>query len=254
MLVNTLEPVLFSLGPLTVYWYGVLYALGVFTVYYYVRNEIVKGRLPTTIERFDSWFFWMVVAMVAGARLFEVLFYDLSYYVSNPLKILFVWEGGLSFHGGFIAVILVLLYWCKREKLSFFKLADALIVPTALAQAFGRLGNLFNHELPGRAFDGAWAIYNSPLDSFARHPVQIYEIGYNLVIFVTLLLLRKRLKPGQLMALFFLMYGAFRFVVEYFKEPEVMLGFFTIGQWLSVGMVVVGGLLWWRCSRIIIEK
>ena len=244
MFINNLNPVLFSLGPVTIRWYGVLYLLGVLIVYWYVRREIVSGRLPTTVKRFDDVFFWMVVAMVLGARLFEVLVYNPAYYFSNPLKIVAVWEGGLSFHGGFIGVILVLVWWCRKDKLSFWQFADALIVPTALAQCCGRLGNFFNSELVGMPFNGPWAVIYSKVDEVPRHPVQLYEMLYNLVIFFVLYALRKKTKHGQLFAAFLVLYGAFRFVIEYLKVPEVVWGFLTIGQWLSVVMVVSGVGLW----------
>ncbi len=245
MFVNNLDPVFFSLGPLTVRWYGVLYLLGVLVVYWYVRNEIKKGRLPTTVKRFDDVFFWIVVVMVLGARLFEVIFYNPSYYFTNPLKILAVWEGGLSFHGGLIGVLLVVLWWCRKDRISFWQVADAFVVPATLAQCFGRLGNFFNSELVGTPFSGAWATVYAAVDDVPRHPVQVYEIVYNLIIFVVLFSLRKKVKPGQLFALFLILYGAFRFVVEYFKVPEVLY-ILTLGQWLSVVMVVVGVWLWFR--------
>ena len=250
MLVNTLNPVLFSFGFVTIYWYGLLYALGVFAAYYYGTHLIKHGRFSMTLKDFDNAYFWIVVSMVVGARLFEVLFYQPSYYFANPLDILAVWKGGLSFHGGFIGCILSVWYFSRKHNLSFWQFTDVLIVPGALAQAFGRLGNLFNQELVGRAFNGAWAMIYTAVDEVPRHPVQLYEIFYNLVIFAVLLFLsKKKLPHGTLFALFFIMYGACRFVVEYFKEPEVMWGFLTIGQWLSVAMVGVGIVLWLKIRK-----
>jgi phosphatidylglycerol:prolipoprotein diacylglycerol transferase len=245
MFINNLDPVLFSIGPVSIRWYGVLYLLGVLFVYWYVRREIMLGRLSTTVKRFDDVYFWVVVGCVLGARLFEVLFYDPSYYFANPLKILAVWEGGLSFHGALIGVILVLVWWCKKDKLSFWQVADLFIVPAALGQCFGRLGNFFNSELVGLPFNGPWAVIYAKIDEVPRHPVQIYEILYNLIIFFVLLAMKKKSKPGQLFATFLILYGAFRFIVEYFKTPEVVWGFLTIGQWLSVLMVVAGVWLWY---------
>lgn len=243
--VNALDPVLFSIGPLQIRWYGLLYALGVLAAYWYARNEIKAGRFKTTLEDFETGFVWIVVAMVVGARLFEVMFYEPAYYLANPAKILAVWEGGLSFHGGLIGAALAAWYWCKRKNVPFLHLADVLIVPAALAQAFGRLGNFFNQELPGRPWTGPWAFVYTLVDEQPRHPVQIYEIFYNLVIFGTLWMLRtKRLPTGSLFALFFVLYGIARFIVEFFKTPEVMWGFLAIGQWLSIGMILAGLALW----------
>lgn len=250
MFVNNLDPVLFSIGPFSLHWYGILYALGVFVVYWYARNEIRAGRFNTTLEAFDKGYFWMVVAMVLGARLFEVLFYHPAYYFANPAKILAVWEGGLSFHGGLIGVIFVAWFWCKHQKISFLKLADVLIVPATLAQAFGRLGNFFNHELPGKPWNGPWAVISPSLDEVPRHPVQIYEILYNLVILAVLWSLRKKQLPaGSLFAIFLILYGAFRFAVEFFKVPEVVFAGLALGQWLSMLMVVLGVWLWFRIRK-----
>lgn len=248
--VNNLDPALFSVGPLEIRWYGLLYALGVLAAYWYCRREIKANRFQTSPEQFENYFLWAVISMVIGARLFEVLFYQPAYYLSNPMKIVAVWEGGLSFHGGVIGIALWTWHWCKRRSVPFLHLADNLIVGGALAQAFGRLGNWFNSELVGRAWDGAWSVIYTSVDEIPRHPVQMYEIFYNLVIFGVLFLLRKkRLPTGSLFALFFVMYGVARFVVEYFKEPEVMWGFLTIGQWLSVAMVLIGIGLWFWVRR-----
>lgn len=250
MLVNTLNPVLFSFGIVTIYWYGFLYALGVFVTYGYAAHRSKNGQFIFPLKPFDNAYFWTVVSMVAGARLFEVLFYQPAYYFANPLSILAIWQGGLSFHGGLIGCVLAVWYFSKKHNVPFLHVADTLIVPGALAQAFGRLGNLFNHELPGRAFNGPWAIYNTPTDSFPRHPVQVYEIAYNLLIFALLFGLRnKRFPDGTLLALFLCLYGTFRFITEYFKVPEVTWGFLTIGQWLSIIMVLAGLALWKHTRR-----
>jgi len=248
--VNSLDPILFSLGPLEIRWYGLLYALGVLVAYWYARSEIKAGRFKTTLEDFETGFVWIVVAMVLGARLFEVMVYNPVYYFTNPAKIFAVWEGGLSFHGGLIGAAIAAWYWCRRKNVAFLHLADVLVVPAALAQAFGRLGNFFNQELPGRPWNGPWAVISTLVDEQPRHPVQIYEIVYNLVIFGTLWMLRKKELPtGSLFALFFMLYGIARFVVEFFKTPEVMWGFLTIGQWLSIGMVLAGLGLWFWIRR-----
>lgn len=243
--VNTLEPVLLSIGPVSIHWYGLLYALGVFYVYWYARNAIKRGALNTTLDAFDTGYVWVVVSMVLGARLFEVLFYNPAYYFANPLKILFIWQGGLSFHGGLIGAIVAAYVWCRRNKVAFLQLADVLIVPAALAQAFGRLGNFFNQELPGKPWNGPWAFIYPHVDEVPRHPIQLYEILYNVVIFIILYALRnKRLPQGTLLALFLMLYGVFRFIVEFFKVPEVFFAGLALGQWLSILMVVTGVVLW----------
>ena len=248
---NILDPIFFSIGPLAIRWYGILYALGVLGVYYYVRREIKAGRFKTSLEDFDSFFVWAVIAMVLGARLFEVFFYNPSYYFQQPLRIFYVWQGGLSFHGGLIGVALAALWWCKKKKVQFLHLADIMIIPAAFAQALGRLGNFFNGELLGTPFSGAWAVITPAVDSIARHPVQIYEIFYNLVVFGILFSLRKKNMPaGTIFALFLIIYSSFRFITEFFKEPVTIFAGLPLGQWLSVLMATAGiGLLFWMRRR-----
>ena len=247
MFVNSLEPILFSIGPFSLHWYGLLYALGVFCGYWYVRREIIQNQFKTTLEAFDSVFFWIVVGMVLGARVFEVLFYNPLYYFGNPVTILAIWQGGLSFHGGLIGAILAGYWWGKRKGIPFLHLADMLIVPAAFAQALGRLGNFFNQELPGKPWNGPWSVIYSRVDEVPRHPIQIYEIIYNLVIFGVLYALRKKQLPtGSLFALFLILYGVFRFITEFFKVPEVFFASLALGQWLSLGMVVIGVWLWFK--------
>jgi len=248
--VNNLDPVLFSFGFLTIHWYGVLYALGVFFVYWYARREIRQGRFRTTLDAFDSVFFWIVLGMLVGARLFEVLFYSPGYYFANPARILAIWQGGLSFHGGLIGAALAAWWWGKRKGIAFLHLADTIIVPAAFAQALGRLGNFFNQELPGRIWDGPWAVIYPRIDEFPRHPVQIYEIVYNLIVFAILYALRKKQLPaGSLLAIFLMLYSVFRFIVEFFKEPEVFFAGLALGQWLSVLMFTAGVWLWFRIRK-----
>lgn len=247
---NSLSPILFSIGPIAIHWYGILYALGVLVVYFYARHEIKAGRFKTTLEHFDSFFIWAVIAMVVGARLFEVIFYNPGYYLANPLKIIFVWEGGLSFHGGLIGAVLVAWYWCKKKSVSFLHLADVIIIPAAFAQALGRLGNFFNGELLGRPFSGAWAVITPAVDSIARHPVQIYEIFYNLVVFGLLFGLRKKNLPaGSIFSLFLISYSVFRFITEFFKEPVTIYAGLPLGQWLSIIMAILGVWLWFWIRR-----
>jgi len=243
--VNALDPIIFSVGPLAIRWYGVLYALSVLTVYFYVRHEIKRERFKVSEEAFDIGYFWFVIAMVVGARVFEILFYSPGYYLANPLRVFYIWQGGLSFHGGLVGVALAAWIWAKRKNVKFLSLADVMIVPAALVQAFVRLGNFFNSELVGKAWDGAWAVVYQSVDNIPRHPVQIYEIIYNLIVFFVLFSFRKKNWPrGSLLALFLVLYGVFRFIVEFFKVPVTSFGPLTTGQWFSIVMVGFGFWLW----------
>ncbi len=250
MFVNNLNPIALSVGLLTIRWYGILYALGVLFAYGYCRREIKAGRFKTTLDHFDTAFVWIVISMVLGARLFEVLFYEPAYYFANPLKIIAIWEGGLSFYGGLIGVILAVWFWCKRHQVEFLHFCDVLIVPATLAQAFGRLGNFFNSELVGTPWNGPWAVIYAHVDEVPRHPVQLYEIFYNILLFAILYSQRKKQLPtGSIFALFLMLYGAFRFVSEFFKVPEVLLAGLELGQWLSLLQIAIGTGLWFYLRR-----
>lgn len=248
--VNNLDPVLFSIGPVSIHWYGLFYAFSVLIVYLYCRAQIKNGSFKTTLEAFDNGYFWIIIGMLLGARLGEVLFYSPAYYFANPLKMLYVWQGGLSFHGGLIGGVIATYLWSRRQKISFLHVVDILTVPTALAQALGRLGNFFNQELPGKVWDGPWAVVYPLIDEYPRHPVQIYEIIYNLIVFFILFSLRnKKMPAGSIFALFLMLYSFFRFVVEFFKVPEVFFAGLAIGQWLSVLMFIAGAGLWFYVHR-----
>jgi phosphatidylglycerol:prolipoprotein diacylglycerol transferase len=248
--VNNLNPILLSMGPLQIRWYGILYALSVVLVYFYVRNEINKKRLHVSLDDFDMGYFWIIISMVLGARLFEVFVYHPGYFFANPSEIFMIWKGGLSFHGGLVGALLASWIWCRKKKVKFLQFADTIVVPAALVQAFVRLGNFFNSELVGRAFDGAWAVVYTAVDEIPRHPVQIYEIVYNLIVFGVLYSLRKKGLPyGSLFALFMILYSAFRFVVEFFKEPTATIIGMPTGQWLSIILFGFGIWLWFRVRK-----
>ena len=242
-----IDPVLFHLGPLEVRYYGVLFALGFLAGYFILRKLAPERNIhPDTI---DDFLIWLIPSIVVGARLFEVLVYEPGYYFANPAKIIAIWEGGLASHGGLLGGILVTWWFCKRRKIHFYDLADLAVIPGALGAAFVRLGNFMNGEIVGRVSNAPWAMEFSGYEG-RRHPSQLYEAAKNLLLFIALWNLRKikDLPRGFLFWSFIGGYSVLRFVVEFWKDWPLYYGL-TIGQWLSIPLILLaGGVLWhlWR--------
>lgn len=244
-----IDPTILHLGPLEIRWYGLMYVLGFFVTYYYVRSFIRQGKLTLTEKELDNLLGLMVVCMIIGARLFEAIFYEPSYFLAQPWKILFIWEGGLSFHGAFLGVAAAVWWYARKKGIPFLRLADIFCVPIALGNAFGRVGNFINGELYGVPTTLPWGV-NFPGVEGARHPTQLYEALYNVVIFGILFSLRnKKWKDGALFGLFMILYSIFRFSVEFIKDMPAY-GPLTMGQWLTMPVFVLGIWLVWRTRNV----
>jgi len=244
MYTHALNPTILSLGPLEIRWYGLMYVLAFLITYYYVRAAIRQGKLKITEKDLDSLLGLMVICMILGARLFYAIFYNPSYFIGAPWKILFVWEGGLSFHGGFLGVAAAAWWFAKKKQVSLLRMADIFCVPIALGNALGRMGNFINGELYGVTTNVSWAVIFPGVEG-ARHPTQLYESGYNVVLFGILYSLRnKLLKDGTLFGIFMILYSIFRFAVEFIKDIPVY-GPLTMGQWLTLPVFLLGMWLVW---------
>src|SRR3989344_711331 len=218
MFVHNLNPTLLTLGPLEIRWYGIMYVLAFFAVLWFAKKAIKQGRLNLTEKQLDDLLGLLVVAMIVGARLFYAIFYNPSYFVEAPWKVLYVWQGGLSFHGGFVGMFLASWWFCRKHNVSLLRLADVFCVPLALGNAFGRFGNFINGELYGLPTSLPWGVV-FPGAVEPRHPTQLYEFAYNIVIFLVLLFLsKKERKEGQLFGIFVVLYSISRFSVEFIKD------------------------------------
>ncbi len=252
-----IDPIIFSLGPLHVRWYGLMYVLGFLASYYLVQKQIRESKFHLLEAQFENLNMVLILAVVIGGRLGYVLFYNFSYYLANPLEIPATWSGGMSFHGACLVVILSGWLFCRVKRIDFWKAADLYAATIPVGIGFGRIGNFINGELYGRLTQGSWGMvfpYGGPLP---RHPSQLYEaVLEGLLLFILLWAMRR--KPwqakkywphGSIIALFLAGYGCMRIFVETFREPDTQLGYyfglFTLGQFLS-GAMVLGGFLIWR--------
>ncbi|HZX32242.1 MAG TPA: prolipoprotein diacylglyceryl transferase [Rhodocyclaceae bacterium] len=244
------NPIAFKLGPVAVHWYGIMYLLAFAQFFLLGRHRIQQRPLSGwTIEQLDDMLFYGVLGVILGGRLGQVLFYEPGYYFSNPVEIIAVWKGGMSFHGGFLGVLAAMTLWSRKYRKPWLEVTDFIAPLVPLGLMAGRIGNFINGELWGRAADPSlpWAmIFPQAGDALPRHPSQLYHAGLEgLALFAILWLYSGRERPrGAVSGAFLVGYGIFRFLVEYFREPDA--GIFghsytiSMGQWLSLPMILAG--------------
>ena len=244
MFVHNIDPVLLDLGPLQIRYYGLFWLIGFVMGYFLLIHLAKRKELSITKDDIADLFLYIVIGTVLGARLFYILVYNLLFYLANPFEMLAVWHGGLSFHGGLIGAVAAGFIYYRRKKISFYDIADIVVIPLALGLALGRIGNFINGELYGRITDAPWAVKFPDAEGF-RHPSQIYASFKNLIIFFALWSIKdKKLPKGFIFWAFVVMYSALRFIVEFFRQPDEQLGFIigflSMGQVLSVIMFSIG--------------
>jgi len=250
------NPIAFSFGPITVFWYGILFATSILLGLEFMKWAFkLEGKNEATIEPL---FLYTVIGIVVGARLGHCLFYDPSFYLANPLKIFAVWEGGLASHGGGLGAIIALYFGTKKYKMDFLWLIDRLIVPTALFGFLVRMGNFMNSEIVGIKTDVSWAIVFTRVDSFPRHPAQLYEAFSYLAIFVLLISIYKfskaKVQPGLLFGIFLTLVFSARFLIEFIKvkqaDYDTSFLLMSTGQALSIPFFLVGlGFIIWSLRK-----
>jgi len=251
-----IDPVIFSIGPLQVRWYGLMYVLGFLAAYLLVRYQARKFHWRKLEKHLDNLNLAIILGVILGGRLGYVLFYNFPYYQHHPLEIFATWQGGMSFHGGCIGVLLAGLYYCRRKGLDYWKTADLYVVTVPVGLGLGRIGNFINGELYGRSTDLPWGMIFPGGGPLPRHPSQLYEVLLEGILLFAILWTVKG-KPwrknnpwphGSMLSLFLLLYGIFRFCVEFVREPDPQLGtiflWMTMGQLLSLGMIFCGLVLY----------
>ena len=269
------DPVLISIGPLAIRWYALSYIVGFILFTILGRRRIAQGNSVFTKEMLDDFLTWGILGVILGGRIGYVLFYKFSDYLANPLDIFKVWEGGMSFHGGFLGVVVAMWLFGRKHNISILKLMDTVAPLVPLGLASGRIGNFINGELWGRvtelnafwamgfpqaryedaeaaAHNPLWAEWLQQYGMLPRHPSQLYQFALEgICLFVIVWIFSKKSRPdGQTAALFLGGYGLFRFIAEFARQPDDYLGLLTLGlsmgQWLSVPMIVLGviGFVW----------
>jgi phosphatidylglycerol:prolipoprotein diacylglycerol transferase len=251
-----IDPVAFSIGPLSVRWYGLMYLAGFAAGWWLGVKRIRAGLAPVTREQLDDLIFYAVLGVILGGRLGYVLFYKPEYYFAHPLEIFEVWHGGMSFHGGFLGVLAAMAFAARKYRINWWALMDFVAPLCPIGLAAGRLGNFINGELWGRVTTLPWGMVFPGAGPLPRHPSELYEFALEgVALFVILWWFSSRPRPrGQVSALFLIGYGSFRFIAEFAREPDAFLGFLalglTMGQWLSLPMILAGlALFAWSVRR-----
>ena len=250
------DPVAISIGPLSIHWYGLMYLLAF--VLFVVMGRIHARRLPQqgwTNQAIDDLLFSGALGVVLGGRLGYVLFYKAGYYFSHPLEIFALWQGGMSFHGGLLGVMLAMALYGRKHGRSFFEVTDFIAPLVPLGLAAGRIGNFINGELVGRVTDVPWAMIFPRTDYFPRHPSQLYQFACEgVLLFILLWWYASKPRPRAVVSAVFLMgYGVARFMAEFGREPDDFLGLLfgnlSMGQWLSLPMIFAGAVLYRFSTR-----
>jgi phosphatidylglycerol:prolipoprotein diacylglycerol transferase len=276
---HDIDPIALSLGPVQIHWYGVMYLLGFIAAWWMGRSRVRAGRLPGIGEQaFGDMLFYGMLGVVLGGRIGYVLFYGFGAFLENPLSLLRIWEGGMSFHGGLLGVMLGVWLWARRQRMHFMDAMDfiAPLVPVGLG--LGRLGNYIGGELWGKETGGSWGVVfqralpepylgqpverlrelhaQGVLDAFARHPSQLYQAVLEGIVMAAILWwYSSRPRPRYAVGgVFALVYGLFRFLVEFVRQPDQHLGYLafdwlTMGQVLSLPLIAVGLFWLWLARR-----
>ena len=251
MFIINFDPVAFQILSLEIRWYSLAYIIGIILGWVYCKQRLIKNQ--HILSLFDDFITYLIIGVILGGRLGYILFYDLKYYLENPIEILMIWNGGMSFHGGLIGVIFATQLFSNRHKINKFLFLDLVSLSAPIGIFFGRVANFINSELIGRASDLPWSVQFVLIDNIKRHPSQLYEAFFEGIILFLVLeyFFRKNYlqRPGKISALFLIFYSLFRFFTEFFRSPDPQVGYLilnlTQGQLISVLFLVVGTFLFY---------
>lgn len=246
MFINNFDPVAFTILSFEIRWYSLAYIFGILIGWYlskkfFIDNDKLK-------EVFDDYITYVIIGIILGGRLGYVFFYDFSYFLNNPVEIFQIWNGGMSFHGGLLGVILASLLFSKSKNLDVFEFLDVIAIVTPIGLFLGRIANFINSELYGKATEVIWSVKFVKVDEIYRHPSQLYEAFLEgIVLFVILIFVKKRskcLNPGYISGIFLIFYSIFRFICEFYRVPDEQIGYLllnlTLGQYISIIFLAIG--------------
>ena len=251
----SINPVILSLGYVDIRWYSLAYIISFILGSIFIKKLNKKSYYLLSEKQIDSFFIWSVLGVIIGGRVGYVLFYQTNLFISDPLYILEIWNGGMSFHGGLIGIIMSIYLFSIKNNIKFFYLSDLVSLVAPIGLFLGRITNFINTELYGRVTNFPFAIINPMIDNNPRHPSQLYEAFFEGIILFIILLLYFNKNPkkyiiGKISALFLIAYSLFRFVIEYLREPDYHLGlffnYFSMGQLLCIPLFIAGLLIFFR--------
>jgi phosphatidylglycerol:prolipoprotein diacylglycerol transferase len=251
----SIDPVIFSFGFLEIRWYGLAYIAAFLISVYLIKYFNNKLKSSFKNKLIDDFFIWSILGVIIGGRIGYVLIYQLDSFLFNPIYIIYIWKGGMSFHGGLIGIIISIFLFSKKNNIQFFSLADLISLVAPIGLFFGRIANFINVELIGRVTDFPFAIIYPTIDNLPRHPSQLYEAFLEgIILFIILLIIFFKSysidKYGQLSGFFLFFYGIFRFSIEFLREPDqhigLFLNFLSMGQLLSIPLIFIGIIILWK--------
>ena len=246
MFINNFDPVAFKFLSLEIRWYALAYIAGILLGWYLAKKFFVQKNIK---EKFDDYITYVILGLILGGRLGYVIFYNLDYYLVNFFEIFKIWEGGMSFHGGLLGVILSVIIFARKRKINFFILSDIISCVSPIGIFFGRVANFINGELYGKFSSAPWAVIFPKVDGLTRHPSQIYEAileGIFLFLLINYFALKKKLlfKPGYVSVFFLISYSIVRVFSEHYREPDIHIGlifnYFSLGSLLSLVTIFLG--------------
>jgi phosphatidylglycerol:prolipoprotein diacylglycerol transferase len=252
MFINNFDPVAFQILSFEIRWYSLAYILGIVIGWSLCKKIFIKNSEIN--EKFDDYITYLIIGIILGGRLGYVIFYNFSYYLNNIFDIFKIWQGGMSFHGGLLGVIISSFLFAKKNNQNPFSYLDQVSLVAPIGIFFGRLANFINSELYGRTTDLPWSVIFIKVDNLSRHPSQLYEaILEGVILFLVLMYFVNKnylRKPGLISALFLIFYSLFRFIIEFFRVPDEQLGYLilnlTMGQMISLVFVTIGTILFYR--------
>jgi len=248
MLINNLNPVAFEIFFIKIHWYSLAYIFGIICGWIYIKKILIKNNIHKIY--IDDLITYLIIGIIVGGRLGYVLIYNLKFYLKNPSEIIMIWQGGMSFHGGLIGIIIATVIFCKKNNLEKYIFFDFIAVAAPIGIFFGRIANFINSELVGKPTDLIWGVVFPLVDSIPRHPSQLYEAifeGIFLFIIMNKIYFSKNYKEGSCSFTFLIFYGIFRLFSEIFREPDEQIGYvfgsLSMGMLLSILMIFIGILL-----------
>ena len=254
MFTNNFDPVAFELFYISIRWYSLAYIFGIIFGWIYCKKILIKNTI--ILQLFDDYISYLIIGIIIGGRLGYVVFYNLLYYLNNPIEIFMIWNGGMSFHGGLIGIIISSYLYAKKNNQNIFLFLDLVSIVAPIGIFLGRISNFINGELVGKVTNSNWGVLFPNYDNKLRHPSQLYEAfleGIILFILINLIHFKKNIKVGTCSYMFLILYGCFRTISEFFREPDIQIGYLfgyiSTGTLLSILMILAGGLIYLKKKK-----